>query len=129
MREIKFRVWHRKEKKMYYRGYQKFSHVLLCEDDGGTEEGNGIPAKRASYEECEFLESTGLIDKKGVEIYEGDRIKIQTPYRVVEGIVPDVPDMFRSRNIHPLEALLKEHDIHAEDIVEMEVIGNAYEQA
>ena len=128
MRAIHFRVWHRKERKMYFRGYQKLSHVLLCEDDKDTKAGQGIPAKRASYEDCEFLESTSLSDKNGVEIFEGDRLKIRTPKGWVQGVAGEVPDMFRSRGLHPLESLLHQLNMTSDDILEIEVIGNRYEQ-
>ena len=127
MRDIHFRVWHREEKKIYYRGYQKLSYVLLCGDDKGSQEGRGIPVKRARYEDCEFLETTSLFDKNGAEIFEGDILKIRTVDGVVQGTVGEVPDMFRSRNLHPLESLLHELQITAEEILEIEVIGNRYE--
>jgi uncharacterized phage protein (TIGR01671 family) len=127
MRDIYFRVWYRPEQKMYYRGYQKLSHVLLCDDDKGKNEGKGIPAKRANYDECEFLESTNLTDKNGVEIFEGDRLLIRTKKKTLEGIAGEVPDMFRSRNLHPLQSLLEELRISPDDILEMEVLGNRYE--
>lgn len=128
MREIKFRVWHRKEQKLYYRGYQKLLHVLLCEDDRGKNEGKGIPVKRASYEDCEFLETTSLEDKNGIEIFEGDRIRVKTKRKIFEGVVSPVPDMFRSRKIHPLAALLESKGISEDEIIELEVIGNRYEE-
>lgn len=127
MRDIKFKVWHRKDQKLYYRGYQKLAHVLLCEDDKGSNDGNGTPVKRASYEDCEFLESTSLQDKNGVEIFESDLVKVAAKNKTFKGVVPPVPDMFRSRNIHPLDTLLREHGIAEEDILEIEVIGNDYE--
>src|SRR5690242_9937044 len=96
-REIRFRVWNRKEKKMYFRGYQKFFHVLLCDDDRGANEGKGIPVKRASYADCEFLEGTGIFDKQGREIFEGDLVKGRADGRAFEGVFDEVPDMFRSR--------------------------------
>ncbi len=127
MREISFKVWHRKEKKMYFRGYQKFLHVLLCEDDLGKNEGKGRPVKRAGYGDCIFLEGTGIFDKKGAEIFEGDKLLIRTKNSVVQGVVEGVPDMFRSRRLHPLHELLVKNGIREDDILEMEILGNEYE--
>lgn len=126
MRDIHFRVWHRKEKKLYYRGYQKLAHVLLCEDDKGANEGKGLPVSRASYEDCEFMETTSLFDKNGAEIFEGDILKIRTSKGWVTGTAGEVPDMFRSRKLHPLELLLQELGINEEAILEIEIVGNRY---
>ncbi len=127
MREIKFRVWHRKEKKLYFRGYQKLSHILLCEDDYGRNEGKGFPLKRASYEDCELLESTGLFDKNGREIFEGDIVKIRVSDGEFRGTVGPIPDMFRSRRLHPLHDLLRSYGVaDDEELLETEVMGNRY---
>ncbi len=128
MREIKFRVWHRKDKKMYYCGYQKLTHILVCEDDLGKKEGKGIPVKRASFDDCEMLEGTGVLDLHGREIFEGDVVKIKATDRSFEGVVGSVPDMFRSRRLHPLQGLLEEHGLLGQvDGLTFEVIGNRFE--
>lgn len=128
IREIKFRVWHKKEKKMYARGYQKWFHVLLCEDDGGTAGGRGIPVKRESYDPCEFLEGTGIEDIHGREVYEGDIVRVSSGTLTFTGIVGEVPDMFRSRGLHPLHGLLSRHGLgdKIEDL-RVEVLGNRFE--
>ena len=128
MNEITFRVWHRKENKMYYRGYQKVTHVLLCEEGRGANEEKGIPALRASYADCEFMQNTGLKDKQGRLIFEGDRVRVRWQGKTAEGILEEVPDMFKSRGLHPLHPLFVAAGIPDQaEGVEMEVTGNRYE--
>jgi uncharacterized phage protein (TIGR01671 family) len=128
MKELKFKVWHKKEKKMYYRGYQKLWYVLLCEDDHGDNDGKGRPVKRASYEDCELLESTTFFDKNRREIYEGDRVRIVYKGKVFEGEVDFIPDMFGSKNIHPLQSVLIKHGITGNpENLDVELIGSRYE--
>ena len=128
MREIKLRAWHLKEHKMYFRAYQKISHILLCEDDHGSHEGKGTAVKTAGYDDCEMLESTGLEDKKGKEIFEGDILRVTRKGKTFQGILEGVPDMFRSRGLHPLHELLVKFGIEdKEENLEIEVLGNRYE--
>ena len=128
MKELKFRVWHQKENKMYYRGYQKLFHVLLCDRDPSDEDGHGRPVKRAGYGECFFLESTGLEDRHRREIFEGDIVRVRHQGREFVDVVGSVPDMFGSRRLHPLSPLLKKHGISGHpDNLEMEVLGNEFE--
>ena len=127
MKDIRFRVWHLKEKKMYYRGYQKFLHVLLCDDDRGENEGKGKPVRRAAYGDCVFLESTGLHDKRQREIFEGDIVRVRYGERVFQGPVDEVPDMFGAQKIHPLRSLLKQHGITGNpENLDLEVVGNEW---
>ncbi len=113
---------------MYYRAYQKVFHILLCDDDQGENEGKGTPKKRADYEKCELMQSTTLEDKRGKEIFEGDRVRIKIEDRVIEDVVGLVPDMYKSRRLHPLYSIFTKHGIEKPDgDLEIEIIGNRYE--
>lgn len=128
MKEHRFRVWHVKDNKMYYRGYQKFWNVLLCEDDQGAREGRGLPIKKAPYSECVFLEGTGVYDRVGREVYESDIIRIRHQGLTADVVVGPIPDSFGNRSAHPLQSALKAAGIsgHPEKI-DVEILGNTYE--
>ncbi len=128
MLEIKFRVWHKKEQKMYFRGYQKLWHILLCEDDQGSFQGKGVPVKRGRFEDCELLQTTGLTDKNGREIFEGDIVRILCGEKIFTDTVESIPDMFKSRRLHPLHDLLSRSGVSdREENMEIEILGNRYE--
>ena len=124
---IQFKAWHKREKKIYFRAYQKLLHVLLCEDDRGSNGGKGVPVKRASYEDCVLLQGTTITDKNGNEIFEGDCVRINTRNQSFEEVVEMVPDMFKSRKLHPLHFLLVKHGMNGKEEFEAEIIGNCYE--
>lgn len=115
---------------MYYRGYQKFLNVLLCDDDKGENEGKGLPVNKGQYADCVFLESTGMYDKNQTEIFEGDILKIKFQGKTIEGPVEYIPDSFGNKNAHPLESVFKANGLKVvPQNLEIEIIGNIYEKS
>ena len=74
MREIKFRAWHKQEKDMYH--FINFSGV------NDYYNGDLMTLKCGFPDELVLMQYTGLKDKNGKEIYEGDIVRREfTKYR------------------------------------------------
>mgnify|MGYP001593996406 CR=1 FL=1 len=103
MREIKFKVWHRENKKMFWFDLrwgtkQSMGAGWLSVLPDGHEREYGIDDKRLLIdpEDCEIMQFTGLKDKNGKEIYEGDIISlvpVDHPLAIVKGVVRWHPEL------------------------------------
>ena len=117
LKNLKFRAWDKQE-----REFVPYLHNVVLKHDG-TIEGieyemphEGIVYNDISY--FELMQSTGLKDKNGVEIYEGDILKGPMDFGP-DGFVQSVaPVSYHKINGYQLHYFLLEHT---------EVIGNVYE--
>ena len=118
MREIKFRAWDKENEKM-----MKVSSLHLENKEISVKENGTFRLFRMQ----DLMQYTGVKDKNGKEIYEGDIVKIIKSegygecYEQVKytGKIEYCVSEFR---VQPLNLRLSD-----ESIVEIEVIGNIYE--
>ena len=129
MRPIKFRAWDKIQKQMCYdvSVYSEIETESWWSADVRGESGNKI----YSFEYGELMQFTGLTDKNGKEIYEGDIVGNDGKcfYRVVfenAAFVCYHTDL-TNWDGRPLRWGLLSRFFEMEDIFHIEVIGNIYE--
>lgn len=82
MREIKFRAWLKEDKKMVNVETMDFTDKSI-QYLKKSEINNAYILRRESFDDVELMQYTGLKDKNGKEIYEGDIVLVSARYKTV----------------------------------------------
>jgi len=133
MREIKFRAWDKREKKMHQGPDSWVAYLNVTGEPGLFGDDVSIIDEHGdecfySFDEVEVMQYTGLKDKNGKEIYEGDiiddleHIDTQDDRGIIRW------DKTRARFIvDPLNLEESWHDWEMDELNHSRIVGNIHE--
>lgn len=118
MREIKFRAWDKENKEMLFVKQIDFMFGKVVLES----------YEQFFIDEVELMQSTGLVDWEGVEIYEGDIVKIPDDYEVFGKNAGETCKVIFDSGCFRLKTSRgRGRGFWFEDDSTVEIIGNIYE--
>ena len=126
MREIKFRAWDKNDKRIFIDPqmidfYNKKIGYMQYQTEYMPDTSYSFPVGFEEFEYSELMEFTGLCDKNGEDIYEGDIVKFLNG--IFEVIWCNEKASFMLKNKEYKEFL----NFICENNNGMEIVGNIYE--
>jgi len=126
MRQIKFRAWDKKYKEMINDIHiaPEYDWLVLSDNDALAERDNRGRGDDDGYELMQF---TGILDKNGKEIYEGDVVEYKAYNTWHKDAVRFTDGKFHGNLSGVKEDLQSNYDLGLIVTLGCEVIGNIYE--
>lgn len=115
----------------YHKIYKKIYDIYSITPFGVVISSLAVSNKRTNFEDCEIMQCTGLTDKNGKLIYEGDIVKVPEDYSTFGQFADEKYEVYYKAGGFRFKPKLdkKARGCWLEDDNTFEIIGNIYENS